>query len=75
MTDVLELTGSAMLAVVASTVLQFSYHLYYGWIGALSLSMGFLVSSLYYLRTRRATPIIVAHGIVDLAGLARLWLR
>jgi len=73
MTELLELTGSSLLAVVCSTAVQFSYHLYYGWVGALSISTGFLVFSLYYLRARRATPVIVAHGFIDILGFIRLW--
>lgn len=75
MTEVLELTGSAILAVVGSTALQFSYHLYYGWTGALTISTGFLVFSLYYLRTRHATPLVVSHGIIDILGMLQLWLH
>lgn len=73
MTELLELTGSSLLAVGCSTALQFSYHLYYGWLGALAISMVFLVFSIYYLRARRATPLIVAHGLVDIASLIQLW--
>lgn len=62
MTEVSDLTGSSTLAVVASVAVQFSYHLYYGWAGAISLSFQFLVFALYYMRSRRALPIIVAHG-------------
>ena len=72
MTEIKDLTGSWPLAVAISTVVQFSYHLYYGWVGALSLSFQFLVFSIYYARTRRATPVVVAHGIFDILGLVRL---
>jgi membrane protease YdiL (CAAX protease family) len=73
MTEVLDLTGSSILAVALSVAVQFSYHLYYGWAGALSLSFEFLIFSLYYLRSRRALPIIVAHGLFDIYALVRLW--
>jgi membrane protease YdiL (CAAX protease family) len=73
MTEVKDLTGSWTLATAVSTVIQFSYHLYYGWGGAIALSFQFLVFSLYYAKTRKATPIIVAHGIFDILGLVRLW--
>jgi membrane protease YdiL (CAAX protease family) len=73
MTEVKDLTGSWTWSIVISTVVQFSYHLYYGWVGALSLSFQFLIFSIYYARTRRATPIVVAHGIFDVLGLVRLW--
>jgi membrane protease YdiL (CAAX protease family) len=73
MTEVVELTGSSALAVAASALFQTSYHLYYGWAGAASLAFVFLALSLYYARSRRALPIIVAHGFVDIYALIRLW--
>ncbi|MGO9543681.1 MAG: CPBP family intramembrane glutamic endopeptidase [Rhodomicrobium sp.] len=73
MTEVRALTGSWMLATALSVVVQFSYHLYYGWEGAIALSFLFLVFSIYYARTQRATPIIVAHGIFDIWGLVRMF--
>jgi membrane protease YdiL (CAAX protease family) len=73
MTEILQLTGSRALAVLVSVAVQFSYHLYYGWAGAISLSFLFLALALYYVRSRRALPIIVAHGLFDIAALVRLW--
>ena len=73
MTEVIQLTGSSVLAVVLSTAVQFSYHLYYGWAGAISLGFLFLALSLYYVRTRRALPVIVAHGFFDIYALFRLF--
>jgi membrane protease YdiL (CAAX protease family) len=69
MTEVTELTGSAALAVVLSVVVQSSYHLYYGWVGAISLSFQFLTFALYYSYSRRALPIVVAHSLFDFYGL------
>ncbi|MFZ0303945.1 MAG: type II CAAX endopeptidase family protein [Terracidiphilus sp.] len=69
MTEIRELTGSPILAVVLSVAVQTSYHLYYGWKGALSLAFQFLVFSLYYAKTRRITPVILAHEVFDLAVL------
>ena len=73
MTEIADLTGSWTLAAVVSIVFQTSYHLYYGWAGALALSFQFCVFALYYAFTRKATPIIFAHGIFDIWGLIRLW--
>lgn len=73
MTEVAELTGSTTLAVFLSVAVQSSYHLYYGWLGALALACMFLVFSLYYARWRQALPIIVAHGFFDINSLIRLW--
>ena len=72
MTEIMDLTGSKMLAIASSVVLQASYHLYYGWSIALSLSFQFLIFAIYYAHKRRALPIIVAHGIFDIYGLIRL---
>jgi membrane protease YdiL (CAAX protease family) len=69
MTEVRELTGSPMLAVLVSVAVQTSYHLYKGWRGAISLTFMFLVFSVYYSRTRRITPVILAHEVFDLATL------
>lgn len=73
MTEVIQLTGSSALAIALSAGVQFSYHLYYGWVGAISLSFFFLALALYYARSRLALPIIVAHGLVDVATLFRIW--
>ena len=62
-----------MLAALLSAFIQASYHLYYGWIGALALFFQFLVFSLYYSRTKRIAPIILAHGIFDILAMIRLW--
>lgn len=73
MTEIKALTNSWVVAAGLSVALQTSYHLYYGWQGALSLGFQFLVFALYYARTRKATPIIVAHALFDLAGLVQAW--
>jgi membrane protease YdiL (CAAX protease family) len=73
MTEVEALTGSWRLAAVVSVAVQFSYHLYYGWQGALAVSIPFVVFSIYYAKTRQAMPIVIAHAAFDLWGLTRLW--
>ena len=73
MREVEALTGSAALAVVASVVLQTSYHLYLGLPSALAAGATFLVSACYYARFRRITPVILAHALWNLyATLHRL---
>ena len=61
MSEVLELTGSAFLAVASSTCFQALYHLYLGRWPALSAAKTFLIYSLFYWKTRRATPVVLAH--------------
>ena len=73
MTEIADLTGSSALAVVVSVLVQFSYHLYYGWVGALSLCFPFVVFALYYAHSRRALPVILAHEFFDILGLIRIW--
>ena len=72
-TEIIELTGSSLLSVLGSVVVQTSYHLYYGWLGAISLSFLFLAFALYFARTRKALPLIVAHGAFDFCSF--FWLR
>jgi membrane protease YdiL (CAAX protease family) len=73
MTEVKDLTGSSALAVLISDAVQSSYHLCYGWEGAIALSFLFLTFALYYPRSRRAVPLIVARGFFDICALVRLW--
>jgi len=73
MTEIFELTGSNAFAVFFSVLVQFSYHLYYGWWTAGAVSLVFLVYSLYFARWHRALPIIFAHEVFDLWALVRLW--
>ena len=73
MTEIRDLTGSSLLSILVSVVIQSSYHLYYGWQGALSLAFQFLVFSIFYARSRRITPVIIAHAFFDIIGLVQLW--
>jgi len=72
MTEIRALTGSVTLAVIVSWALQTAYHLYYGWVGALSIGFVFLAFSLYYAKWQRALPTIVAHEILNLYAVWRL---
>jgi membrane protease YdiL (CAAX protease family) len=72
MTEIKELTGSTVLAIGFSVFLQASYHLYYGWYGALSIAFLFLVFAIYYARSKRAGPIIFAHAAFDFYALIRM---
>lgn len=72
MTEIRELTGSAILAALTSALLQTSYHIYYGWAGALSLGIQFATFAGYFVIWRRAFPLAIAHGLFDLVGFIRL---
>ena len=71
MTGIKALTNSALLAIVISTGLQASYHLYQGVPMALSAGGMFLIFSIFYAKTNRITPIILAHLYADVLGT--LW--
>ena len=71
-TEIIQLTGSSALAVILCIALQFSYHLYYGWTTAAALACGFTVFALYYARTRRALPLVVAHALLNIQAGIRL---
>lgn len=64
--EVMFLTGSAALAVAVSTILQTSYHLYQGIPNAIGHGFVFLMFSVYYVRKRRAWPLILAHLYADI---------
>jgi membrane protease YdiL (CAAX protease family) len=71
MTEVFSLTHSKTLAVVISVLFQASYHLYQGLIPALLTAVVFLIFSIFYIKTGKLSPVIMAHFILDLAILAR----
>jgi len=69
-TEVESLYRSTTLAAILSVTLQTSYHLYQGLPAALLHVPTFLVFSLYYVRTRRILPVILAHLFLDVTALA-----
>lgn len=61
--------GSFWTAVNTSIAIRLSYHLYQGPIGVLNIiPVGFLFA-VRYARTGQLWPLIVAHAILDVAGL------
>jgi membrane protease YdiL (CAAX protease family) len=71
MTEVRQLTNSLWKPVVLSTALQMSYHFYQGVPMTIAAGVEFLIWSLYYAKTKRITPIIMAHLYADVS--ATLW--
>jgi len=61
---------STVLAVCVSVALQTSYHLYQGLPAMFSHVPTFLLFSLYFVRTRRILPVILAHMFMDVYALA-----
>lgn len=63
-----QLSWSPFAAIVGSSALRASYHLYQGWGGFLgNLAMGVLFAALF-LRWRRTWPFVVAHMLLDVAA-------
>jgi membrane protease YdiL (CAAX protease family) len=72
MTEVAELSGSAALAVFVSTAIQTGYHLYQGPVNTVIVGSCFLMLSLYYAKTRKLFPVIMAHTIMDVLAWIHL---
>lgn len=68
-TEAALLTGSVTLAVAFSVSLQTAYHLYQGVPNAVGHACIFLIFSLYYVKTRRLWPIVLAHFWLDLSAV------
>jgi membrane protease YdiL (CAAX protease family) len=73
MSELQSLTGSSVVAVVFSVALQSTYHLYQGLSSALISAALFTVFSIYYIKTRRIVPVILAHFYFDLMAVAYYW--
>ena len=71
MTELKFLTNSVSKPIIVSTLFQMSYHFYQGPASAFSHGAMFLVFSIYYSKTNRITPIILAHLYSDVG--ATLW--
>lgn len=63
------LTKRTSVAVIMSVVLQTSYHLYQGVFVACMYVPMFLIFSLYYVKWKRITPVILTHLYFDLWAL------
>lgn len=65
----LEGSGAAF-AIGVTLLVRLLYHLYQGPVGALSVMAFGLVLSLFYLYTKRLWPLVFAHVLADITGLA-----
>ena len=74
-TEIRWLTKSAVSAVIVSSLLQTSYHFYQGVPAALADGATFLVFSIYYARSGRIAPVILAHFYLDMGGTLFYQLR
>jgi len=71
MSEILELGGGGVLAILTSIAVQMSYHLYQGLGNGIALTAGFAVYSIYFLKTRRIAPVVFAHFYADAYALVR----
>lgn len=69
---VLQRHCTGIVAVIASTLLRLSYHLYQGPAGILSILIIGVTFSVYYRRTRELWPLVLAHFALDVNGLLSL---
>jgi len=69
MIELEQLTGSRVLAVAVSAGVQGYYHLYQGWRWEIASTAMFLAFSIYFVYTKRAVPIILAHLYIDALGI------
>ena len=72
MSEVISLSGSRPLAIFVSVFVQMSYHVYQGFLSGIGLTATFIVFSLYFSKTRRIAPVVLAHFWSDASALIRL---
>jgi len=65
MTETNHFLKKAWLTVLLSALVQAGYHLYQGWVPTIDHFFTFLIFSIYYQKTKRATPIVFAHFYMD----------
>ncbi|MFY9674149.1 MAG: CPBP family intramembrane glutamic endopeptidase [Terriglobales bacterium] len=62
--------NNTALAVFVSVLVQSSYHLYQGLAPAILHASTFLLFSIYFVRTRRILPVVIAHMFLDVSALS-----
>jgi membrane protease YdiL (CAAX protease family) len=68
LTRLRELGRSTVFAVATSALLRGSYHLYQGFGAFVGNAIMGVIFALFFLRTRRIAPLIVAHSILDIVS-------
>jgi membrane protease YdiL (CAAX protease family) len=71
MSEILDLGGKGVWAILISIAVQMSYHLYQGFANGIMLTAGFAVLSIYFWRTRRIAPVVLAHLFMDAYAMVR----
>ena len=65
MSEIIALTRRPGLALLASVLLQASYHTYQGLANVLQLTIAFTIFAAYFAQRRRILPVIFAHMYMD----------
>src|SRR5438046_113681 len=68
LTRLRQLAWRAPAAVVASALLRGAYHLYQGFGGFVGNALMGVVFALFFLRTRRILPLVLAHTLLDVVS-------
>jgi membrane protease YdiL (CAAX protease family) len=68
LTRLRQLGASTVAAVATSALLRGSYHLYQGFGAFVGNAVMGVVFALFFLRTRRVAPLVVAHAILDVVS-------
>jgi membrane protease YdiL (CAAX protease family) len=68
-TEVKALTGSTFLAVLVSVSIQSSYHLTQGLVVTCCYGLTFMIFPIFYVRTGKILPVIIAHCVFDVGAL------
>lgn len=71
MSEMIALGRGPILAVLVSVVVQMSYHVYQGTLRGIALAVSFTLSSIFFLKTKRIVPVVLAHLWVDVYALIR----
>jgi CAAX protease family protein len=58
------------VAIAVSLVVRLGFHTYQGAVGLLAVGLVGLLFAMFYLRTQRLWPVLIAHGVLDFIGLA-----
>jgi membrane protease YdiL (CAAX protease family) len=74
-TEVKALTGSTFFAVLVSVSIQSFYHLNQGELVTGCYAVMFLIFSIFYVRTGRILPVIIAHCVFDVGSLVMAALK
>ncbi|MFW6022417.1 MAG: CPBP family intramembrane glutamic endopeptidase [Halanaerobiaceae bacterium] len=63
------LTKSSVIAVILCVLIQTSYHIYQGIFPLISIAIIFSVFSIYYVRKKNITPVIIAHTLFNIVSV------